>query len=234
MARIILITGGSRSGKSEYARRLAEGVPGQRTFIATAVAMDVEMRERIRKHREARSKTDWKLLEEPLELVRAIRSSEESAVILVDCLTLWINNLMHEAGENTVTPREIAGTNVCGDTKREEARSTMRINSHLQQPDRDAESGNVSSINKGSRDISSITEEIISTRCEEVIEACRRNRGTVVFVANEVGMGIVPDNSASRLFRDLAGRCNQVMAAAADEVTLVVCGLPVYVKRAHS
>jgi adenosylcobinamide kinase/adenosylcobinamide-phosphate guanylyltransferase len=76
-----------------------------------------------------------------------------------------------------------------------------------------------------------ITEEEIARRCEELVLACGAREGTAIFVTNEIGMGIVPDNPASRLFRDLVGRCNQTMAQAADQVTLVVCGLPLHLKK---
>jgi adenosylcobinamide kinase / adenosylcobinamide-phosphate guanylyltransferase len=62
------------------------------------------------------------------------------------------------------------------------------------------------------------------------VAACREHEGTVVLVTNEVGLGIIPENPAARLYRDLLGRCNQVIAAAADTVILMVAGLPIVVK----
>lgn len=179
MARIILITGGGRSGKSGYALKLAHALPGPRAFIATCPALDDEMRERVRTHKEARADYNWLTVEETLNLCDALRRAAHCAVFVVDCLTLWVNNLMYQA-----------------------------------------QSGGMK-----------ISEDRIAGRCNDVIEASREIDGTVIFVTNEVGMGIVPCNDVSRRFRDLAGRCNQVFAAAADEVTLVVCGLPLHLKK---
>jgi adenosylcobinamide kinase/adenosylcobinamide-phosphate guanylyltransferase len=64
-----------------------------------------------------------------------------------------------------------------------------------------------------------------------VLRACASLAGTVIFVTNEVGWGIIPENALARRFRDLSGRCNTVMAAGADEVVLVVCGLPTHLKK---
>ena len=97
MARVILITGGSRSGKSEYAQKLAEDMPGRRVFIATCPPMDDEMRDRIRKHQQARARSNWQTIEETIDLVGALRNTSEYDVILIDCLTLWVNNLMFQA-----------------------------------------------------------------------------------------------------------------------------------------
>jgi len=96
MAEIILITGGCRSGKSSYAQKIAESVPGPKTYIATCPCLDEEMAERIRKHKEARN-ASWLTVEETLDLAGALSLSAASPVILVDCLTLWINNLLYEA-----------------------------------------------------------------------------------------------------------------------------------------
>ena len=74
------------------------------------------------------------------------------------------------------------------------------------------------------------TEETTVIRCREVIADCRAFPGSVIFVTNEVGMGIIPENEAARRFRDCAGRCNQLIAAAAAEVTLVVSGIPLRLK----
>lgn len=179
MAQVILVTGGSRSGKSSYAVRMAEASPGPRAFIATCSVIDDEMRERVEKHRQARDASRWKtVLEETVDLAGALHSAGDHKVILVDCLTLWVNNLMHE------------------------------------------------SLARGS----DMTEDDVTRSCRALIEACERLSGTVIFVTNEVGMGIVPDNPLSRLFRDLAGRCNQVMAQGADVVTLVACGLHLNLK----
>lgn len=180
MARLILVTGGSRSGKSRYALALAETLGQPRLFIATCPVVDDEMRARIAKHQQARHRSSWHTIEETIDLVGAIRSAHTFDVILIDCLTLWINNLMYDA--------EQAG-----------------------QP---------------------IEEEHVEQRCRDVLDACRDHTGTVVFVTNEVGTGVVPDNAAARLFRDLVGRANQVIAERADGVTLMTCGVPQHIKGA--
>jgi adenosylcobinamide kinase/adenosylcobinamide-phosphate guanylyltransferase len=93
MARVSLILGGARSGKSARALALAETPP--QVFIATAEALDGEMRDRIALHRTERGESWW-LVEEPLELAAAIRANAaEGVTLLVDCLTLWLSNLMH-------------------------------------------------------------------------------------------------------------------------------------------
>jgi adenosylcobinamide kinase / adenosylcobinamide-phosphate guanylyltransferase len=179
VARIILITGGTRSGKSDYARKTAEALSGNRAFVATCLATDEEMSRRIRKHQQERLKADWHTIEEPLELAGTLRKLQDFDVLLVDCLTLWISNLMYEG--------------------------------------RDQESG--------------LSEGEITGKADELLKACSGLPGTVIFVTNEVGSGIVPENSLSRHYRDLVGRCNQVMAAGANEVYMVACGLPLNLKR---
>ena len=178
MAQIILITGGSRSGKSTYAQNLAESIPGSRTYIATCPPLDEEMAARIQKHRAQRQASLWQTLEETIDLAGALLKTRESQVRLVDCLTLWINNLLYEAEKQG----------------------------------------------------QEITEEDMLERCTQLLTACKELPGTVIFVTNEVGMGIVPDNPLARHYRDLAGRCNQIMAAGADRVILMVSGLPLNIK----
>ena len=178
MAKIILITGGSRSGKSTYAQRIAESIYGTRTYIATCPVIDKEMEDRIRKHKVARQSASWQTIEEVKDLAGALRRSKGSQVILVDCLTLWVNNLIYEAEQKKKY----------------------------------------------------FDEEAIGTLCENVIGVSDDLPGTVIFVTNEVGMGIVPENPIARLFRDIAGRCNQIMADHADVVILMVSGLPLYIK----
>ena len=105
MARVSLILGGARSGKS--ARALALACRPRRVFVATAEALDDEMTARIEKHRAERG-AEWELVEEPLELCRALNAVPAEAVAVVDCLTLWLSNLMHhgrdpeEEGERLV------------------------------------------------------------------------------------------------------------------------------------
>jgi adenosylcobinamide kinase/adenosylcobinamide-phosphate guanylyltransferase len=91
---IILITGGARSGKSARAEARAREFPGKPVFIATAEALDAEMTERIARHR-ARRGSDWLEREAPLDLATALSETEGSGARLIDCLTLWLSNLMH-------------------------------------------------------------------------------------------------------------------------------------------
>lgn len=178
MARIIFITGGSRSGKSAYAQTFAESISGIRTYVATCPVIDGEIEKRIRKHKEMRQASSWQTIEETKDLAGALQRAKESQVIIVDCLTLWINNLMYEA--------ELEGKD--------------------------------------------ITEEDIAMLSREVLGVCDDLPCTVIFVTNEVGMGIVPENPSSRLYRDLAGRCNQIIAGRADDVTFMISGLPLNIK----
>lgn len=175
MGRVLLVTGGSRSGKSRHALRCGEAHGGTRAYLATCPAgLDGEMDERIERHRREREAGGWVTVEAPLDLAAALRA-QAADVVLVDCLTLWIGNLLHERGDD-------------------------------------------------------LDEAQVVRRAGEVLDAARGRGGAVLFVTNEVGSGIVPDNPQARRFRDLAGRCNQVVAAGADEVVLLVSGIPLRVK----
>ena len=91
---VILITGGARSGKSRRAELRARSFPGQPVYVATAEALDAEMDERIARHR-ARRGSDWIEREVPLDLVAALAETDGGGARLVDCLTLWLSNLLH-------------------------------------------------------------------------------------------------------------------------------------------
>ncbi len=175
---LILVTGGCRSGKSEFARQLAEQIPGPRLFIATSPCSDSEMAERIQLHKEARLQAGWQTIEEQLHPAMVINKAESGATIIVDCLTLWINNLLFDAE-----------------------------NQGLQ-----------------------LTEQDIVSRVRILAEASAHHSGSVFMVSGEVGQGIVPEHELARRYRDLVGRCNQCMAAAADQVFLVSCGIGLQLK----
>ncbi len=178
MSKIIMVTGGCRSGKSSYALQLAEAVGKKRLFLATAPVLDSEMVERIARHRAERAARQWETFEEQLNLVQSLRSHPSYQVILCDCLTLWVNNQMYVAEKKGAT----------------------------------------------------LAEEAITQTSQQLAAEARNHPGTVIFVTNEVGLGIVPGEALSRRFRDLAGRCNQVMAEAADEVYFMVSGIPMKIK----
>lgn len=178
MARIVLVTGGCRSGKSHHALKITESFEGRRLFIATCQIIDQEMEERVALHQKERKQSGWETVEEPLDLFSVLDSHRDYHTVVVDCLTLWIGNLMHETKgvDRMLDESEIAGKAV------------------------------------------------------EVINSCRGRQGVVVFVTNEVGMGLVPDNPLGRRFRDLTGRCNQVFAEAADRVVCMISGMPLILK----
>ncbi len=178
MGRLILVTGGARSGKSDYALQLAQSLPGPRCFIATCPVVDSEIDERIARHREEREGAEWQTVEEQTDIAAVLRSHHDYPVCLIDCLTLWVNNLMYRVEQSSEV----------------------------------------------------FTDAEMRQQCDILTEAASIHQGTVICVTNEVGMGIVPDNAAARVYRDLVGRCNRMMAAAASEVVLVSCGIPLHLK----
>ncbi|MDH3329821.1 MAG: bifunctional adenosylcobinamide kinase/adenosylcobinamide-phosphate guanylyltransferase [Desulfobulbaceae bacterium] len=107
MGRITLITGGSRSGKSSFAQRLAEEQPGSRLFLATCPVTDKEMEIRILRHIQDRQKGNWDTIEEPVRIAEQLAQAGRYDTVLIDCLTLWINNLLYEAsGKNSALDEE--------------------------------------------------------------------------------------------------------------------------------
>ena len=95
MGKSVFILGGARSGKSDFALKKASAEPGEKAFVATAEALDGEMRARIEKHRKERGK-QWITHEEPLRISGLIADiGDKYQVLLVDCLTLWLSNIMH-------------------------------------------------------------------------------------------------------------------------------------------
>ncbi len=101
--KIIFITGGARSGKSSYAEKLATSLAGERAYLATAQALDEDMAARIEKHRQCRGSA-WNTYEEPLAVAELLRKlSDRYRVVLLDCLTLWLSNVMaHTDGDGAV------------------------------------------------------------------------------------------------------------------------------------
>ncbi len=166
-----LILGAVRSGKSRHAGDLARELSSTVTLIATGAALDEEMAARIEAHRRTRP-ADWHVVEEPLHLARVLRSTAAAdRVIIVDCLTLWVTNLL------------------CS-------------------PD----------------------PEQLNVEVEDLLDTLTSLPGHCLFVANEVGLGIMPVNALARRFADVAGTLHQRLATLCDLVVFMVAGLPLSVK----
>ena len=165
---LTLVLGGARSGKSRYAHELAMQSPAPWVMIATAEALDEEMRMRIALHRQERG-PEWMTLEAPVDLAGALAKAPAGAALVIDCLTLWLSNLM--LGGHAI----------------------------------DAEIG----------------------RLDKALAA---RKAPTIAVANEVGLGIVPETALGRAFRDRAGTLNQHLAASATRVVLMVAGVPLTIK----
>lgn len=177
-----LILGGARSGKSREAERRAATSALAVTVIATAEALDDEMAARIRRHQDDRP-AGWRTVEAPVALADALRAeAAPERCIIVDCLTLWLTNLLADAH-----------TLPAGATAEDLP---------LFRRERDA-----------------------------LLAALPTLPGRIIFVANEVGLGLVPETPLGRLFRDEAGRLNQAVAALCPRVVFVAAGLPLVLKQ---
>lgn len=168
-----LVIGGCRSGKSRYAEQWVAENFSDKVFVATLEARnDAEMDQRIALHLQSRG-TGWLTIEEPLDLAGVLEENATGAeVFLVDCLTMWLTNMMMQDFSDEKIQAQVA-----------------RL-------------------------------------CETVIDLSV----SVVLVANEVGLGIVPESPLGRRFRDLAGWTNQQMAQACQQVVFVAAGLPLRLK----
>ena len=183
--KVTLITGGARSGKSSFAQELALQSGQPVLFVATAEAGDEEMRQRIEKHRRSRP-ADWKTLEATTHIGNRIHQEiGETQTVLIDCITLLVNNVFLQQ---------------CGNTD-----ETINV---------------------------TCAEKAVMTEIDELMQCIDRTCASFIIVTNEVGLGLVPANKMGRLYRDLLGKVNQRLARRADEVYLVVAGIPLPIKPA--
>lgn len=177
MMRLILVTGGARGGKSRYAAERARRLGGDAvTFVATAMAGDDDMRQRIARHQRERPAT-WATIEAPSDAGEAVRAARTD-IVLLDCLTMLTANALGSLGS------------LSGDASIDAMLSVV----------------------------------------EEVLSAARTRSGTLIIVTNEVGFGVHPPTAIGRWFQDGLGRANQRVAAEADEVVMMVAGIPMTVK----
>lgn len=173
--RIILITGGQRSGKSAYAETLALQMSSRPIYMATAHVWDDEFRMRVERHQQRRG-PQWTNIEEERYLSR---HDVEGRTVVVDCVTLWCTNFFYSAD-----------------------------NTDHEQP--------------------SVDEALAAVEAE--FDKFTRQEATFIFVTNEIGSGGVSTSSVQRRFTDLEGWVNQYIARHADEVILMVSGIPVKIK----
>jgi adenosylcobinamide kinase/adenosylcobinamide-phosphate guanylyltransferase len=177
VGRIVLVTGGARSGKSGWAERRAAELAGDGvTYVATAEALDEEMARRIARHRAERPAA-WPTVEAPRRAADAVRAAATAAV-LVDCMTVLASNAL-----------------LAAEAEGEEAALAA-----------------------------------VLAEAEALRDAALAREGTTIVVTNEVGMGVHPPTTLGRWYRDALGRANALLAAAADEVVLMVSGIPVRIR----
>ena len=175
MKKLILITGGQRSGKSRYAEQLALSLSDEPVYVATAHVWDDEFRERVRRHQERRG-SQWTNIEEERQLSRHDLSGRAA---VIDCITLWCTNFFFNA----------------------------------EKPDDEQPS---------------VDEALECLKSE--FDLFTAQDATFIFVTNEIGSGGVSPNALQRRFTDLQGWMNQYVASRADEVILMVSGIPVKIK----
>lgn len=179
--KLILVTGGARSGKSEFAENYIKAYTHKAAYLATAEILDREMQERVSLHQSRRTDGFWYNLEAPYDAENIIAElPSEVDGILFDCLTLYVSNLMYSKLDNLRFMEKVP---------------------------------------------------LIHEAIDNLLVSCRDSGKTVVFVTNEVGLGIVPANKMAREYRDAVGWVNQQVAAACESVYLVVCGQPIDIKK---
>jgi len=219
MAKITLVLGGTRSGKSFFAEELAKKNHNV-AYIATAEIKDDEMRERVRVHR-ARRPHHWKTIESPFQVDRVVSDLNGKAdVIFIDCITLYITNMLLYEEITTSSSSMLESENPQGKDAGMLPSGTFLQTDEV--VDSDSADKQHSLLEKRQRHI--------LTRIEKLSQACRESSADVIMVSNEVGLGIVPDNALARSFMDIAGLSNQLLADDADEVYFTIAGIAQKIK----
>jgi adenosylcobinamide kinase/adenosylcobinamide-phosphate guanylyltransferase len=170
--KFVLITGGARSGKSVFAEETAKKMSKDRIYIATCIPFDSEMKERVKKHKNARGDS-FVTVESPLDPLKIMKENDKKGrVFLIDCMTILVSNWL----------------------------------------------------------LKKTREDEIIKRTEELADFSVSCKASVVIVTNETGFGVVPPYRLGRIFRDLSGTANKILAGKAGQVYLTVSGIPVMIK----
>ena len=195
MKKVVLVTGGQRSGKSTYAEKLALQLSGtsQAVYMATAKIWDEEFAHRVQIHKERRG-AQWINIEEEKYLSR---HNVEGRVVLIDCVTLWSTNFFFDRNMEDNLP--------CSGN-----------------PNFTMDAGQA-------KESASLVEQTLQ-RIKAEFEKFTAQDATFIFVTNEIGLGGVSENKVQRQFTDLLGWLNQYLASKADEVVLMVSGIPMKIK----
>lgn len=197
---MILVTGGCRSGKSEYGEKLVEAMGERRLYVATGKVFDDEMAQRVEKHKERRGEL-WITHEGYLDLEDLDYAGFDG--ILLDSVTSMVTNLLFDF-IGGLTAAEAAGD------------SDMDFSG-----DRDIDFAAVD-LNEA--------ESFIMEKFQKFAAAVEEKRLPYVMVTDEIGLGVVPETPLGRGFRDILGRVNQYLAAQAEQVYFVISGIPVQIK----
>ena len=180
--KFVFILGGARSGKSRLAQNIAAKLGKKVIFVATGEPLDEEMASRIEKHKRMRPR-DWRTLEIDSNIGQRLKEQIGNVeVVLLDCLTLLISNVILN-----------------------EVKNLEKINF--------AEA-----------------EKRVMAEMKDLIECIDRYEGNFIIVSNEVGLGLVPESKLGRIYRDLLGKANQLLAQHANEVYFMASGIPVKLK----
>jgi adenosylcobinamide kinase/adenosylcobinamide-phosphate guanylyltransferase len=175
----IMVTGGVRSGKSQFAEDLAAKQGASVLYVATGVSTDQEMQRRIRLHQQRRP-LGWGLLEASLSLLPTVEHYKDYSAVLVDCLSTWVSNQLLQTADEAIRDPQV--------------------------------------------------EERVECQLIDWLERTHHIESTVILVTNETGLGGVAMSPLGRWFQDVLGLANQLAAQRADEVYLVVAGIPMRIK----
>ena len=186
MSKLILVTGGARSGKSAYAEKCVQDIGGHIGYIATAKRTDADMEKRIAHHQASRP-SEWPTFELYRDFETLLGNDAFMAcdTLILDCITILVTNIMFDCETDY------------------DAVSMERMNE---------------------------IEGFIADEIMALIDTAQAMDMDLVVVSNEVGLGLVPPYRLGNLFRDVAGRMNQMIAAVADEAYFIVSGLPMQLK----
>jgi len=203
--KFILVLGGARSGKSKFAQDLAKNFGEKVLFVATGAPLDEEMTLRIEAHKRSRPKS-WQTLEISVNVGQSLpRESGDAEVVLLDCLTLLVSNVILKPLNFGSSEGEVED-NYLGSLKAPPPR-------HRQLSEAISEA-----------------EIQVMTELEQLIDFIDKYKGNFIVVSNEVGLGLVPENNLGRVYRDLLGNANQFLAQHATDVYFMVSGIPVKVR----